>query len=54
MIFEFSLEVTTKNAGPVQDLARSEVAAIVHESLEKALEEYILVRLPWVVKAEIT
>lgn len=54
MIFSFALEVETKNAGPVQDMDRAEVAAIVLESMETALEEYVTVRLPWVIRAEIT
>lgn len=54
MRFEFGLEVETKNAGPVQDMERAEVAAIVLEQLENALEEYITVRLPWIIRADIT
>lgn len=53
MEFEFQVEVVTKNSGPVQDMRKSEVAAMVHEIMERALEEYLLVRAPWILSVDI-
>ena len=51
MQLRVTIDITTKNAGPVADVPPTELAVIVHGLIEHELREFV--KLPWVIRVEL-